>query len=68
MKDHQDSRQVIELQSLGIVSARMNDLNDEEELERLTECIKESMYQDYKLAYSEKGDGHKAEAESTVTV
>jgi hypothetical protein len=26
------------------------------------------MFQDYKLAYSEKGDAHKEEAESTVTV
>jgi hypothetical protein len=26
------------------------------------------MFQDYKVAYSEKGDAHKEEAESTVTV
>jgi hypothetical protein len=26
------------------------------------------MFQDYKLAYSDKGDAHKEEAESTVTV
>lgn len=58
----------MELRSLGIVSARMNDLNDEGELEELAECIKESMYQDYKLAYSDKGDAHKAEAESTVAL
>lgn len=46
----------------------MNDLNDTEELRELAENIKQSMYQDYKLAYSEKGDRHKAEAESTVTL
>ncbi len=68
MKERQDDRQVVDLRSLGIDSTRMNDLNDEEELERLVECIKESMYQDYKLAYSDKGDAHKAEAESTVTL
>jgi hypothetical protein len=26
------------------------------------------MFQDYKVAYSEKGDAHKEEAESTVTI
>jgi hypothetical protein len=26
------------------------------------------MFQDYKLAYSEEGDSHKEEAQSTVTV
>jgi hypothetical protein len=26
------------------------------------------MFQDYKVAYSEEGDAHKEEAESTVTV
>jgi hypothetical protein len=26
------------------------------------------MFQDYKVAYSEKGDTHKEEAESTITV
>jgi hypothetical protein len=26
------------------------------------------MFQDYKIAYSEKGDAHKEEAQSTVTV
>jgi hypothetical protein len=34
----------------------------------LADIIKEAMFQDYKIAYSEKGDAHKEEAESTVTV
>ena len=59
-----------ELDSLGIVDPKRKkkELNDEEELENLADIIKQAMFQDYKLAYSEKGDIHKEEAESTVTV
>jgi hypothetical protein len=45
-----------------------NQLNDKEELESLAIIIKQAMFQDYKVAYSEKGDAHKEEAKSTVTV
>ena len=38
------------------------------ELEKLADNFKQAIFQDYKLAYSEKGDAHKEEAESTVTV
>jgi hypothetical protein len=57
-----------ELDSLGIEPKQKKELNDEEELEKLADIIKQAMFQDYKVAYSEKGDAHKAEAESTVTV
>ena len=60
-----------ELQSLGIVDPKRKkkELKDnKEELENLADNIKQAMFQDYKLAYSEKGDAHKEEAESTVTV
>jgi hypothetical protein len=60
-----------ELQSLGIVDPKRKkkELKDnKEELEILADNIKQAMFQDYKLAYSEKGDAHKEEAESTVTV
>ena len=61
-----------ELDSLGIVDPKRkkkepND-NKAEELEDLADNIKQAMFQDYKLAYSEKGDAHKEEAKSTVTV
>lgn len=61
-----------ELQSLGIVNPKqkkkeVND-DDDEELENLADIIKQAMFQDYKIAYSEKGDMYKEEAESTVTV
>src|SRR5829696_8001584 len=39
-----------------------------EENENLSDIIKQAMFQDYKLAYSEKGDAHTEEANSTVTV
>jgi hypothetical protein len=34
----------------------------------LAHIIKQAMFQDYKVAYSEKGDAHKEEAQATVTV
>jgi hypothetical protein len=56
------------LDSLGIEPKEKKELNDKEELENLSDNIKQAMFQDYKLAYSEKGDAHTEEAESTVTV
>jgi hypothetical protein len=57
-----------ELDSLGIEPKQKKELSDDEELENLSDNIKQAMFQDYKLAYSEKGDAHTEEAESTVTV
>jgi hypothetical protein len=57
-----------ELDSLGIEPKRKKELNDEEELEKLADIIKQAMFQDYKVAYSEEGDSHKEEAQATVTV
>jgi hypothetical protein len=59
-----------ELDSLGIDPKRKKkELKDnKEELEILADNIKQAMFQDYKLAYSDRGDAHKEEAESTVTV
>jgi hypothetical protein len=58
-----------ELYSLGILEPkRKKELNDEEELEKLADIIKQAMFQDYKVAYSEKGDAYKEEAQSTLTV
>jgi len=58
-----------ELDSLGIdPKQKKKGLDDEEELENLANIIKQAMFEDYKLAYSEEGDVHKEEAESTITV
>ncbi len=58
-----------ELSSLGILEPKQKkELNDEEELEKLADIIKQAMFQDYKIAYSEKGDAYKEEAQSTLTV
>jgi hypothetical protein len=56
-----------ELDSLGIEPKQKTELNDKEELENLADIIKQAMFQDYKVAYSEKGDAHKEEAQSTIT-
>jgi hypothetical protein len=59
-----------ELDSLGIEpkQKKKKEPNDKQELENLAENIKHSMFEDYKIAYSEKGDAHKEEAESTIIV
>jgi hypothetical protein len=57
-----------ELNSLGIEPKQKTELNDDDELENLADIIKQAMFQDYKVAYSEKGAAHKEEAQSTVTV
>ena len=58
-----------ELDSLGIEPKQKKELNDnKEELENLADIIKQAMFQDYKVAYSEEGDTHKEEAQSTITV
>ncbi len=57
-----------ELESLGVEPKRKNQLNDKEELQNLSDNIKQAMFLDYKMAYSEQGDVHKEEAKSTVTV
>jgi hypothetical protein len=57
-----------ELDSLGLEPKQKTELNNKEELENLADVIKQAMFQDYKVAYSEKGDAHKEEAQSTVTV
>ena len=57
-----------DLRSLGIELEPTNELNDEKELQNLADNVKDSMYQDYKTAYSKKGDQFKEEAKSTVDV
>jgi hypothetical protein len=61
-----------ELYSLGILEPKEKKKEEvsgnEAELENLANNIKQAMFEDYKLAYSEEGDAHKEEAESTVTV
>jgi hypothetical protein len=59
-----------ELYSLGVLEPKARkELNDnKEELENLADNIKQAMFQDYKIAYGEKGDRYREEAKSTVTV
>ena len=69
-KEHTGNKEYLknELESLGVEPKRKNQLNDEEELQNLSDNIKQTMFQDYKVAYSEQGDVRKEEATSTVTV
>ena len=69
-KEHIDKKEYLknELKSLGIEPKRKDQTNDNEELQTLSDNIKQAMFQDYKIAYSEKGEMHKEEAKSTVTV
>ena len=48
------NRQKEELRSLGVEPKRANDLNDDKELQDLTDNLKLTYYQEYKTAYSER--------------
>jgi hypothetical protein len=69
-KENKDDKEYLknELESLGVDPKRNNQLNDKEELQNLSDNIKQSMFQDYKVAYGEQGDLRKEEAKSTITV
>jgi rubrerythrin len=69
-KERRDDKEYLknELESLGVEPKRKNQLNDKEELQNLSDNIKQAMFQDYKVAYSEQGDVYKEEAKSTVTI
>ncbi len=45
----------------------MNDLNDKAELDELADNIKQSMFQDYKTAYTENGEKYEEEAKATIS-
>jgi hypothetical protein len=61
-----------ELYSLGILEPKRKKKEEvkesKAELENLANIIKQAMFEDYKLAYSEEGDANREEAESIVTV
>jgi hypothetical protein len=62
-----------ELYSLGVLEPKRKKKEEEAkdnkvELENLADIIKQSMFEDYKLAYSEEGNEHKEEAQSSVTI
>jgi hypothetical protein len=55
-KEHPDKRDYwnSELRSLGIEPKQKKELNDKHELASLTENLKQSMYQNYKMAYKDE--------------
>lgn len=55
-----------ELQSLGISLKKEHIKGNRDELAALADVIKRSMYQDYKLAYGDKGEEHELEAKATL--
>lgn len=62
-KEHPDKKDYwhSELRSLGIEPKRKDLANDKEELASLTDNLKQSMYQDYKTAYSKDNKGDESE-------
>ena len=46
-------RWIEELRSLGVAAKKTNALNNSKELQDLADNIKQTMYQDYKTAYTE---------------
>jgi len=61
MEKVEEVKKIDDLRSLGIDPRRMNELNDEKELEELADNLKQSMLQDYRTAYSGTGRKHKQE-------
>ena len=57
-----------ELRSLGINPKKKKIVTNDKELESLVDNVKQSMYQDYKIAYGTDSDQHKEEAESTINI
>jgi hypothetical protein len=43
-----------ELESLGVITQEKNGLNNHKEASDLTETVKQTLYEDYLQAYSEK--------------
>jgi len=58
---------ITELRSLGIDPKRMSDLNDTNELLGLAEILKQSLIEEFKLAYSNQGHKFQEEAKATTT-
>lgn len=55
-----------ELQSLGLDVKKKSNLGDREELQVLIDILKQSMYHDYKTAYSRADDSYREEAYATL--
>lgn len=55
-----------EIESLGISAKDERMKSNKVELAALADILKKSMYQDYKLAYSVKGEKHEEEAKATL--
>ena len=66
VQDANEEKIIADLRSLGVDPRRKTELNDNEELAELADNLKQSMLQDYKTAYSDKG--HKVEKETKSTV
>jgi hypothetical protein len=69
-EENDTGKLIMELYSLGIEvkSNKVYQINDKEELEVLVDNLKQSMIQDYRIAFSRIGDNHEEEAKSTVSV
>ena len=57
----------VDLRSLGVKPNRISALNDSKELQALANNLKQTMYEDYKLAYSPKGEYYQDEVLASTT-
>lgn len=65
-QDSEVWNEIEDLRSLGIDAKDERLKSSKDELASLAEVIKRSMYQDYKLAYSIKGEEQEEEAKATL--
>jgi hypothetical protein len=51
----------------GIDPKRISEMNDDKELEQLADLLKQSLIEEYKTAYSERGAEYEDETKATLT-
>ncbi|HVX01795.1 MAG TPA: hypothetical protein VHA09_01435 [Nitrososphaera sp.] len=66
VQDAKEEEIIADLRSLGVDPRRKTELNNNEELAELADNLKQSMLQDYKTAYSDKGQKVEQETKATV--
>ena len=67
MKSAVKQERIADLRSLGLDPRHISEFNDAEELERLADLLKQSLIEEYKTAYSQRGAEYEDEVKATLT-
>ncbi len=58
-------QEIADLRSLGVDPKKISEMNDARELEQLADLLKQSLIEEYKMAYGERGAKYEEEAKAT---